>query len=218
MKDRRKPRDEFPWMSTKELRVILVRHGQAETGTDSDQPNQYNHPDPGLTKLGRVQARRLAKRFSEEHFAGIYCSDLKRAHQTALAVKVHHPKTKFVVDTKLREVSPYHGPARRAPSRGRVRDKVNQERNDVRNMWEAVKKKHKPGDHVLIVAHGNIIRFLAALMAGMDPKHAVFFDTCNASVTVLRAGAGNPEKGSRPATIVTANCLKHLLPHQRTNC
>jgi broad specificity phosphatase PhoE len=166
-------------------------------------PNQYGMADPPLTKLGRVQARRVAKRLSGERFAAIYCSDLARAHETARAIKVHHPGTRLVVDRGLREIPGYGA--------GEVRQAA--------RACRAILRRARPGDHVLVVAHGNLIRFFAARAAGVDPGDAVFFDTCNSSVTVLRVNKRRTRADYyRLARIALANCAGHLLPRQITNC
>ena len=55
------------------MEVIFIRHTEKnETGED-----------PYLTKKGVKQAKRLSKKFKKEKFDEFYCSDMKRAKQTA---------------------------------------------------------------------------------------------------------------------------------------
>ncbi len=59
-------------------RVIVARHGEAEYESEA-----MTSAGGSLTSLGRDQARALGERLSGERVAGIVCSDLARAVQTA---------------------------------------------------------------------------------------------------------------------------------------
>lgn len=59
-------------------RVIVARHGEAEYETP-----EMNAAGGSLTRLGREQARELGQRLRGEKVAGIVCSELSRAVQTA---------------------------------------------------------------------------------------------------------------------------------------
>jgi phosphoserine phosphatase len=71
-------------MPSTNTRVILLRHGQSTYNAlglyqgSSDRPN--------LTELGRQQAQQTGKFFKEIKFDAIYCSPLKRAQDTAIAM------------------------------------------------------------------------------------------------------------------------------------
>ena len=81
-------------------RVIVARHGEAEYETDT-----MTESGGSLTALGREQARGLGDRLRGERVAGIVCSDLARAVQTAeiaagvldLPVKVRQGLQEFAV-------------------------------------------------------------------------------------------------------------------------
>ncbi len=60
--------------------LLLVRHGQTELSLSDAFCGLIETP---LTKLGREQARRLAKHLSREHIDALYCSPLGRARETA---------------------------------------------------------------------------------------------------------------------------------------
>ena len=75
------------------MRVIVVQHGDKER-----RPG-----DPGLTALGRNQARGVAERLAEvERVVGIWTSPLRRARETAepISERVGVPLT---IDARLRE-------------------------------------------------------------------------------------------------------------------
>lgn len=60
------------------VRIILARHGQTEYETP-----EMNASGGSLTPLGRAQSRELGERLLGERVAGVMCSDLSRAVQTA---------------------------------------------------------------------------------------------------------------------------------------
>ncbi len=59
-------------------RIIVARHGEAEYETDT-----MTASGGSLTSLGRAQARELGARLEGERVAGVVCSELARAVQTA---------------------------------------------------------------------------------------------------------------------------------------
>jgi broad specificity phosphatase PhoE len=59
-------------------RIIVARHGEAEYESDT-----MTQSGGSLTALGREQARELGERLRGERVAGIVCSELARAVQTA---------------------------------------------------------------------------------------------------------------------------------------
>jgi 2,3-bisphosphoglycerate-dependent phosphoglycerate mutase len=60
------------------VRVLLTRHAEAEY-----ESMEMRETGGSLTAAGRVQARELGERLRGERIAGIVCSDLARAVQTA---------------------------------------------------------------------------------------------------------------------------------------
>ncbi len=78
----------------------LVRHGE----TDWNQEGRFQgQADPPLNENGRRQARQMVGSLAQQRIRALYCSDLKRAVQTAqiigeeLAIKPQH-------DQRLREI------------------------------------------------------------------------------------------------------------------
>ena len=59
-------------------RIIVARHGEAEYETP-----EMNATGGSLTSLGRSQARDLGERMLPQRVAGVVCSELSRAVQTA---------------------------------------------------------------------------------------------------------------------------------------
>ena len=166
-----------------DLRIVLVRHGQARPGSPEDELGG------GLTALGKRQARRLARRFTDQEFAHIYSSDMRRAHETALAVVEHHPETPFTVTDVLREIYGFlikpERPSKvdREAMRGRA--------EQIHRFAKRIVREHALDDRILVVAHGHLIRFLVSSLAGVNPRTAVLFETSNTSVSevIIRDGS-----------------------------
>lgn len=66
--------------SISEPLIFLVRHGAIETFTEKRFIGQIDLP---LSSMGRIQAAQLEKSFRDTAFSQAFCSDLKRAAQTA---------------------------------------------------------------------------------------------------------------------------------------
>ena len=82
-------------------KIFFVRHGQTEWNLAM---RFQGHADIQLTELGKKQAQCVADRLKKEPFSAIYCSDLIRAKDTALAIADYH-KTPFTVTPLLREIN-----------------------------------------------------------------------------------------------------------------
>jgi len=184
------------------LKILLVRHGQA--GGDE----REGEVGPPLTELGEEQASRVAERLAEEHFAHIYASDMSRAYHTALAIRRFHQQTPMTVTDSVREI----GEAMNAPGRARGGRRVQEERRrrraEIREFATQALSTHAEDKQILVVAHGNLIRFLVATLAGVNPKQAIFYETNYTSITeaVIRDG--------QFAWLACTNDAHHLLPHQ----
>lgn len=60
--------------------IVLVRHGE----TDWNREHRFQgHADPPLNEAGRAQARTLAEELSQEPYARVFSSPLRRALETA---------------------------------------------------------------------------------------------------------------------------------------
>jgi probable phosphoglycerate mutase len=85
--------------------VIIIRHGETHWNTEH---RLQGWRDIDLNEIGQRQAQALAKRLAREHHKGnrpidhVYSSDLKRAHNTALAVAQALGLT-VTVDAGIRE-------------------------------------------------------------------------------------------------------------------
>jgi broad specificity phosphatase PhoE len=166
-------------------RIIVARHGDTE----------YEVPEMGaaggsLTTLGRTQARELGERLRPEKVAGVVCSELSRAVQTAeiaaaalgLPVTVRERLQEFAAGDYLGQMFDpvFFGevlgswlkgdldPGVPGGETGRqVADRVISVLDDVADQYR--------GETVLVVSHGGVILVLFGLIASGSP-HAPAHD------------------------------------------
>lgn len=181
-------------------RLILARHGEAAYETDT-----MTDFGGSLTTLGREQARELGKRLAGERVAGVVCSELARAVQTAelaaagleLPVEVRVGLQEFAIGDFLgRAWDPLVfdpiiaswlagdlAPAVPGGESGeRVTDRVLAVLDDVADRFR--------GETVLAVTHGGVI---LALMGRLEPGSPSAptdaYDVPNCSTYVLERDA-----------------------------
>jgi broad specificity phosphatase PhoE len=179
-------------------RVSFVRHGEA----DNPQNVYYGRlPGFGLSVEGRRQAQHaavyLAKRVTTSglpspsspqtppasvcELAAIYCSPLRRAHQTATILAERLPGLSPVISPYLTEVyTPFDGQPRTVmrardwdfytgtqPPYEQPLDVVAR----VRRFIAQARARH-PGQHVVAVTHGDVVTFLLLWAMGRPVEHA----------------------------------------------
>jgi len=186
------------------LLIYFVRHGQAESG-DGDGP-----AGPALTKVGRLQCRAIAKRLADEKFNMIYCSTLKRALETAKTIRENHVTTPFFITPDLREVMSCHFTGPTASEKKEMAKHIAEERQTIDRFIAQIKADHKPGEKILMVCHGNIIRTMMPLFGGREPAHSVLMDIYNTGLSILDVWR------SGEAVLKMMNCVKHLSDDQVT--
>ena len=129
-----------------------------------------------------------------ERFEHIYTSDMSRAF---------HKRRPFTVSKAIREINGAMNLTGRAPGGKAVQEEIRKRRAGIAKLARDLMKTHKWDDRVLIVAHGNLIRHLVSVLAGVNPKGSVRFETSNTSfseVTFL--------------WLQKTNEVSHLLPSQ----
>jgi broad specificity phosphatase PhoE len=155
-------------------RLLLLRHGQSTWNADGRWQGQA---DPPLSPLGEQQAREAAQRLTAGQFGRVLASDLRRALRTA-EILAEPLGLAVEVDPDLREidVGDWQGLTRaeineRAPgaladwSEGRSESTPGGEsRTDLTDRARAAVLRAAaaaaPGDRVLLVSHGALIRNL----------------------------------------------------------
>ena len=164
-------------------RLLLARHGE----TDWNRIGRWQgHADPPLNETGRRQAAELAERLAGDGIAAVYSSDLVRASETARTVG-ERLGLRVVEDAALREidVGSWSGLTRaeveqRFPQ-GYARWLGGEIGHDGETREQLTERALKatlliatrhPGERVLVVTHGGVIRALRRHAAG-DPGEAI---------------------------------------------
>lgn len=179
--------------------LILVRHGQQDFTLARARPGKT---DPPLTELGHRQAASLARRLAGESIAHVYCSDLRRAQETASHV-AQALRSGTTVLPELCEVRLFRDlPADRPLAEilghevlaGASAEFLRTRRFDAFPSTEpsaelraravkvlsALAERHA-GERVVVVAHGGFINAFIAEVLGIDQD--MFFFPAHASVT-----------------------------------
>ena len=186
-------------------RLLLVRHGI--TGWNAEGRFQ-GHRDPPLSEEGRTEARLLGERLlrdPDERPARVVTSPLRRAAETAELVASGAPVT---TDAGLMEIG-------QGDWEGRTHAELAQQDAERYRAWRTREDARPPGAEPLdaarsravraarvaieepdgswplcLVAHGGIMRLLAAELLGLDLRRAWALDVDNASLSVLREHDG----------------------------
>lgn len=197
----RKTKKSEPATPPPPLEITLVRHGQAG---GEQRPGEVGSP---LTRLGLRQADRVGKRLSAEEYDHIYSSDMARAFETAQAVIQHHPRTRFTVSKNIREIAGFHFSAR-ASRKKDERERVARETEAYKRFLRRL-RKHGPGERILLVIHGNLIRMLISVLAGVNPRKTIALMTNNTGVFKVQLFLDDGRQ-----LVNLTNCVKHLAPSQ----
>jgi broad specificity phosphatase PhoE len=168
----------------KATRLYLVRHGATQL-TSEDRFSGSVGVD--LSKEGRAQVRRLAKRLADESISAVYCSPLSRTVETAAILAEPH-KLPLIHRDGLKEIS--HG-----RWEGLTRPEVEARFPDEYASWEADPFTFAPqagesgvgvlaralpvirqivvshvGQNVLVVSHKATLRLLLSSLLGFDAR------------------------------------------------
>ena len=179
--------------------IYFIRHGQYVT--DNSQA-MAGH----LTPLGRQQARRTAKRLAELPISAIYHSDMTRAKETAAIIAEAMPRVPMHSARVLREMTPP------VPSRLRrlwgkessgVQSGVAQAEALLKRFFKPCRTKENRVD--VLVAHGNLIRYVVRRLLRDKPESWLSLGTSNCGVTVLVVG-----KDVTARYLISYNDVGHL--------
>ncbi|MCA0453369.1 MAG: histidine phosphatase family protein [Chloroflexi bacterium] len=178
--------------------VLLIRHGQTDWNVDG----RWQGALPvGLNDVGRAQAKALANYLKNRKIGSIYCSDLPRAHDTALAIGNLFNLTP-TTDARLQEfnLGIFQGLKRDeirerypvehssfeadywnyAPTQGESRRAL---QTRAYNVFQEITGK-AIGPEVAIVSHGGTIRMLLLRLFEGAPE-LNHFHVENTSLTIL---------------------------------
>ena len=204
-------------------RFILVRHGQTEWNRLKRYQGQT---DIELNENGILQAQKAADRLAEEKIEAIYCSDLRRARQTAEIIAEKHNLISAIHQSPLlREMNfgDYEGltfdqmdkkyqlifsadpswrsagPDIKAPNGESIADMSTR----VAQFFQQISLQHHLDETVLIAAHGGPLQVLICQLLGIGLEHWWQFRISGASVSIV-------EMYPQGASAVLINGVSHL--------
>jgi len=160
--------------------LYLIRHGSYDEHAEA-----APEKGPGLTALGIAQARLVAGRLraASVHFDSITSSTLTRAEQTAAVIHESLPDVPLTEQSALVECAP--------PSTVELHgENLDEATACAKRLDEVFRDRFKPsvGAEVneVIVAHGNVIRYLVAKALGVDTRHWAAMSVAHTSLTIIR--------------------------------
>ena len=178
------------------FRMLLVRHAHA--AGDWVSPTE----GPPLSPLGTRQAQRLALRLSSVPLTMIYASPMPRAVQTAEYVAQAHEHCHIRKTGKLREIDP--AMVRGGPMPPGQKRKADEMGRRARQFLHDLRAVHRHGETVLVICHGNIIRFLLHLALGIPLRQTWPFVMSHTGVTTVDL---SPDRSGK---LVGLNDCSHL--------
>lgn len=149
--------------------IWLVRHGDCYEG-------MAEGSDPPLSPLGRTQAARLAERAMGVGTTAIYASPLRRAVETAKAIRddVHEDPRLVEIDLELGDDNTLHFKESTASVIARMRSAI-----------DDIVAEH-PGEQVVVVTHGIALMAYISDVLHLEPGQLRLLPYYT-SVSVVRA-------------------------------
>ena len=178
--------------------LLIVRHGETDWNSEG---RIQGHTDIGLSDTGAEQARLLGKRLAQIPIDAAYCSDLKRASETAK----YALEEREVVAQGMVMLREYHKGAFEGLTLPEVRARFPDdyprylEKNldyapeggetardvgvRVAGIFDEIKARHM-NETVLVVGHGGSLRLAMASLLGMplEGNWSFVFDNCGLTI------------------------------------
>ena len=179
-------------------RLLLARHGR----TEWNETGRYQgSSDVGLSSGGLQEAEALGRRLAGERIDAIYCSDLKRAVETAEAV-ARGRDLKLITHKELREIDfggleglTFGEIDRRYPGidwwTARDPDMKLPQGESVSQLAKRVRRflaelgGHSDEETALVVAHGGTLRAVICLVLGLSLEHWWQISIDSASLSMI---------------------------------
>lgn len=177
------------------MKVILLRHGQYSKG-----------PSECLTTLGRKQALFAGKRLKNFRIDEMYVSTMPRARETARIVKSQlNFRKPMRFSSLIRECVPGY------PKKGRAKLAL----TDIRRLGESKRKLNRAYKKlfgnmraektILIVCHGNVIRYLVCKALGIPTLKWIKLDILQCAISVIEF---RPK--SKRVVLISHNDVGHI--------
>ena len=182
--------------------ITAVRHGETAWNAQS---RLQGHLDIDLNERGRWQAQRAGLALADSGITTIYCSDLRRAHDTALAIAQHSGITAAALrlEPGLRERSfgDFQGLTYDEVGALHPEDAVRWKQRDphwappggespaalqqrIATTLHAIAAQH-PGDHIALISHGGVLDMLYRLATGQALNAARTWELGNCAINRL---------------------------------
>lgn len=203
--------------------VLLVRHGEQKFFENIPLGEAYDAP---LSELGERQAKAVGERLADARLGRVYCSDMRRAHDTAKQIAMHHD-FEPTVRPGLKEIDLWQ----KAPQDKGLLDLYSREqlgdvyrevsRTKKHTAWpycedpdafrtrifealdEAIVESH--GMRIAVVCHGGVINAVLSRVLGSEFDQLV--PVHHTSISVMRAA-------DTRRVILTVNDYSHVMPFQ----
>ena len=198
------------------MKLIIARHGHTEeNGKDIIQGVSRGT----LSKKGKTQARKLAKRLQKEKIDLIYCSDLGRTKDTCKEIVKYHSKipVKYVKELRERAFGAFDGKkhpyidkylkkhdlifGKWKPKGGESGSEKNRR---VLRFLKKTLKKH-PSDTVLWVTHGGVKFSVLNSIFKLEGDLKKALVSQHTAVSIVEFDVDGKHK------VHIVNCVKHLL-------
>jgi len=182
--------------------ITAVRHGETAWNAQS---RLQGHLDIDLNERGRWQAQRVGQALADSGITTIYCSDLRRAHDTALAIAQHSGITAAALrlEPGLRERSfgSFQGLTYDEVGALHPEDAVRWKQRDphwappggespaalqqrIATTLHAIAAQH-PGEHIALISHGGVLDMLYRLATGQALNAARTWELANCAINRL---------------------------------
>ncbi len=173
--------------------VVLIRHAASEVLN-----GEPRIPGPSLTSEGKRQAKKTASFFEGVSFSAVYSSNMSRALETVKLIT----SEEVVVAEELSEFNKIV-----FEEEPEFVDKFNDNIElalSAKAFFEKILRKHRDSK-LLVVTHGNVIRYLVSFFLKLKPHSAPNFLVSNASITHLFFD------GNELVSVGCVNSTAHLL-------
>lgn len=160
------------------MKLYMIRHGQTSRNLEN---RVLGRSDLPLDETGLSQAAKAGKELADIQFDAVYSSPMRRAMQTAQAIKDANQYA-FEIQPESSLIEQNFGVFEGVP-----RDDAEYQKEKhlyfkpfeggesfldvaarVYNLLDSLQKKHGEDDKVLLVAHGGICRVIENYFHGMD--------------------------------------------------
>jgi alpha-ribazole phosphatase len=186
------------------VRILLVRHGITKLHTGD---RFWGKTDIALNNAGIKQAGQLRNRLSQEKLSAIYSSPLSRARSTAEIIAAGHKvevtpcedicecNFGYIEGLTYEEIKKLYPALAKELSDGKAvtfpgGETLEQLDRRVRSFLKRL-IRHKPGDTVLVVAHGGPIRLIICDLLGLGIEHWTQLRIDRASLSIVETYTGS---------------------------